>query len=46
MYGTAGDPGVIKSAVEQLFYAMEDTPNRRFLMLVRDFNCQECGVIF
>ena len=35
MYGTPGDPGVIKSAVEQLFYAMEDTPNRRFLMLVR-----------
>ena len=35
MYGTPEDPGVIKSAVEQLFYAMEDTPNRRFLMLVR-----------
>ena len=38
MYGTPEDPGVIKSAVEQLFYAMEDTPNRRFLMLVRGFS--------
>ena len=34
MYGTNEDPGVIKSAVEQLFYAMEDTPTRNFLMLV------------
>lgn len=45
MYGTPGDPGVIKSAVEQLFYAMEDTPNRRFLMLVRDFTSQGCFII-
>ena len=42
MYGTPGDPGVIKSAVEQLFYAMEDTPNRRFLMLVSVSYHQEC----
>ena len=34
MYGTNEDPGVIKSAVEQLFYAMENTPTRNFLMLV------------
>ena len=34
MYGTNEDPGVIKSAVEQLFFAMENTPTRNFLMLV------------
>ena len=34
MYGTNEDPGVIKSAVKQLFYVMEDTPTRNFLMLV------------
>ena len=34
MYGTNVDPGVIKSAVEQLFFVMENTPTRNFLMLV------------
>ena len=34
MYGTNEDPGVIKSAVKQLFYAMENTPTRNFLMFV------------
>ena len=34
MYGSPHEPGVIKMAVEQLFYAMEETPNRRFLMMV------------
>lgn len=32
--GEEGEQGVIGMAVEQLFYAMEMTPNRKFLMLV------------
>ena len=34
MYGSNVEAGVIRMAVEQLFYAMEETPNRRFLMMV------------
>ena len=34
MYGSSVEAGVINMAVEQLFYAMEETPNRRFLMMV------------
>ena len=34
MYGTASETGVIGMAVEQLFYAVEETPDRRFLMNV------------
>ena len=34
MYGTANETGVIGMAVEQLFYAVEETPDRRFLMNV------------
>ena len=34
MYGSPTEQGVIGMAVEQLFYAMEETPNRKFLMLV------------
>ena len=34
MYGTNEDPGVIRMAVEQLFYAMEETTSRQFLMMV------------
>ena len=34
MYGTQEENGVIGMAVEQLFYAVEETPDRRFLMNV------------
>ena len=34
MHGNPQEPGVIGMAVEQLFYAVEDTPDRRFLMQV------------
>ena len=34
MYGTQDENGVIGMAVEQLFYAVEETPDRRFLMNV------------
>ena len=34
MMGTEEDPGVNKQAVEQLFYAVEDSPDRIFLMQV------------
>ena len=34
MYGAKGEEGVIDMAVNQLFYAMEETPNRKFLVMV------------
>ena len=34
MYGGNGEDGVIDMAVNQLFYAMEETPNRKFLVTV------------
>ena len=34
MYGTPNETGVIGMAVEQLFFAVEETPDRRFLMNV------------
>ena len=35
MYGArGGEEGVIDMAVSQLFYAMEETPNRQFLVKV------------
>ena len=34
MMGTEEDPGVTKQAIEQLFYAVEETPDRCFLMTV------------
>ena len=34
MYGSQGEEGVIEMAVNQLFYAMEETPNRKFLVTV------------
>ena len=34
MYGSKGEDGVIDMAVNQLFYAMEETPNRKFLVTV------------
>ena len=34
MYGSKGEEGVIDMAVNQLFYAMEETPNRKFLVTV------------
>ena len=34
MYGTSEENGVIGMAVEQLFFAVEETPDRRFLMNV------------
>ena len=34
MHGTPEEPGVIGMAVEQLFFAIESTPERRFLMQV------------
>jgi len=34
MHGTTEENGVIGMAVEQLFFAMEETPDRRFLMNV------------
>ena len=34
MYGSKGEEGVIDMAVNQLFYAMEETPNRKFLVMV------------
>ena len=34
MYGCRGEEGVIDMAVNQLFYAMEETPNRKFLVMV------------
>ena len=34
MHGTPDEPGVIGMAVEQLFFAIESTPDRRFLMQV------------
>ena len=34
MHGNPEEPGVIGMAVEQLFFAVEDTPDRRFLMQV------------
>ena len=34
MYGARGEEGVIDMAVNQLFYAMEETPNRKFLVTV------------
>ena len=30
MYGSKGEEGVIDMAVNQLFYSMEETPNRKF----------------
>ena len=35
MYGARGEEGVIDMAVNQLFYAMEETPDRKFLVTVR-----------
>ena len=32
MYGSQGEEGVIEMAVNQLFWAMEETPNRKFLV--------------
>ena len=37
MYGSQGEEGVIEMAVNQLFYAMEETPNRKFLVTVSFF---------
>ena len=34
MMGTEEEPGVTKQAIEQLFYAVEETPDRCFLMMV------------
>ena len=34
MMGTDEEPGINKQAVEQLFLAVEDTPERCFLMQV------------
>ena len=34
MYGARGEEGVIDMAVNQLFYAMEETPDRKFLVTV------------
>ena len=34
MYGSKGEEGVIDMAVNQLFYAMEETPDRKFLVTV------------
>lgn len=34
MYGSRGEEGVIDMAVNQLFYAMEETPDRKFLVTV------------
>ena len=34
MHGNPDEAGVIGMAVEQLFYAVEETPDRRFLMQV------------
>ena len=33
MYGSQGEEGVIEMAVNQLFWAMEETPNRKFLVM-------------
>ena len=37
MYGSSGEQGVIGMAVDQLFFAMENSPNRKFLMMVSYF---------
>ena len=34
MYGSKAEEGVIDMAVNQLFYAMEETPDRKFLVTV------------
>ena len=34
MMGTQSEPGISKQAVEQLFFAVEETPERCFLMQV------------
>ena len=34
MYGTDQEDGIINMAVENLFYAIEESPDRRFLMQV------------
>ena len=34
MHGSPEEAGVVGMAVEQLFYAVEETPDRRFLMQV------------
>ena len=36
MHGCPEETGVIGMAIEQLFYAVEETPDRRFLMQVGD----------
>ena len=37
MYGSSSEQGVIGMAVDQLFFAMEESPNRKFLMMVSYF---------
>ena len=37
MYGSGPEQGVIGMAVDQLFFAMENSPNRKFLMMVSYF---------
>ena len=37
MYGSGSEQGVIGMAVDQLFFAMENSPNRKFLMMVSYF---------
>ena len=34
MHGSQEEKGVVGMAVDQLFYAVEETPDRRFLMQV------------
>ena len=34
MYGSRSEEGIIDMAVNQLFYAMEETPDRKFLVTV------------